>query len=46
MGVVVKADFAVADMDLNGGNRAMLVDSITGGNVHTFVTQVIMTCAR
>ncbi len=44
MGAVVKANFALADMDLIGGNRAMLVDSITWGDIHTFVRQIVMWC--
>ncbi len=31
MGAVVKANLAVADINLIGGKRAMLVDSITEG---------------
>ncbi len=48
MGAVVKANFAVADIGLIGGNRAMLVDSITGGDIHdTFVRQIhYVACAR
>ena len=42
MGVVVKANFAVADIDLIGRKRAMLVDSITRGGIHTFVRPIVM----
>ena len=38
----MKANFAVADIDLIGGRRAMLVDSITRGNIHTFVRPIVM----
>ena len=47
MGAVVKADFAVPDIDLIGGNRAMLLESITGGDVHTFCKAInYVACAR
>ncbi len=34
--------FPVADIDLIGGKRAMLVDSITRGDIHTFVRPIFM----
>ena len=42
MGAVVKADFALADIGLIGGNKAILLDSITGGDIHAVVRQIIM----
>ncbi len=42
MGAVVKATFAVANINLIDWNRAMLVDSITWGDIHTLVRQIVM----
>ncbi len=42
MGAVVKANLAVADINLIGGKRAMLVDSITTGGIHTSVRQRVI----
>ncbi len=40
MGAVVKANIALADIDLIGGKRAILVDNITRGDMHTFIRQI------
>ena len=37
-----ESKFAVADINLIGGKRAILVDSITGGDIHTFVRQIVI----